>query len=702
MAGRAEQAEGKRDSAPLQRGGSLLWRVESEELVRPRPPSASTDSTDTAAPPPPPPRLSLVDRIAAPSAFMHQSLIFAAPLDAARLRSALAEALALFPSLACRATQDEVRCPQPCCGHPICSKFRFCVNTPGCTNAPTQGPATIPFELGAWSSLQTAQLQAQPPPGCLPAQPQDGDWRLCRPGAGARLAVGSSDVPLHRLVLQSPPQPAAALVDLGSELFGHLPFLGGDPGGPEATPLVEVALVALQGGGACLLGLRMSHLVGDFGSLRALMHHLAAAYSGRALDPSAAPAPGEPFVTALASAPPPPSSRPYNYLSKPPGFDVLLGRLASAPPLHGLTLYFPPERLAALKARAAAEAEQAARGDGSGDGSPAWVSTNDALMAWLWKALAAMPCRGGAVTAFNQALDMRGRLALPAAGATAAAQGQQQQQQPWLYGNLATSAYTNELDVAAMPLGAVALALRRTVVRCARGLGQGLGLPQGRPAVNAPRGTPTLPLLGSSAPSRRHLPHAPHACSAAEEFGPDVAQVAAAVAGGAEPSSFVILPFLRIVQASWFSPGVPGVTPCCWHPLSRPLPSLVSLPCFCQKPAARHPDGASCCVPGRPCAGGLRGPPAAPAGQPVRRRLGRGCRLWGAAASVGSHHLWSHDYQRWPRTAGHACRRRGPAGALVAAREGGGGAGCGGQSGGGGRGVTVAEQHSTCLHCQCR
>lgn len=39
----------------------------------------------------------------------------------------------------------------------------------------------------------------------------------------------------------------------------------------------------------------------------------------------------------------------------------------------------------------------------------------------------------------------------------------------WLYGNLATSAYTPPLDAPALPLGQVALELRRTVSRCGGG-----------------------------------------------------------------------------------------------------------------------------------------------------------------------------------------------------------------------------------------
>lgn len=63
------------------------------------------------------------------------------------------------------------------------------------------------------------------------------------------------------------------------------------------------------------------------------------------------------------------------------------------------------------------------------------------------------------MTAFNQGLDMRGRLPLPPGQAAPAALPR------WLYGNLATSAFTPDLDVSTMSLGAVARVLRRTVVR---------------------------------------------------------------------------------------------------------------------------------------------------------------------------------------------------------------------------------------------
>ena len=306
---------------------------------------------------------------------------------------------------------------------------------------------------------------------------QDGEWVLCQPGAGAVLTSGTSSASLKNLVLRPLP-PVAPLANLGGQLFGHLPDLPPDGAAAAAVPLLQVACVALEGGGGGgVLGLRLSHMIGDFGTLRALLHHLARAYSGRPLAPADLPVPAAALVEALASVPPPPGAQPWNYVPLLPRIGEMFGPLLAAPPLQGLVLHVPPARLAALKAAASSEAaaaaaaEAAAAGtDGGGGGGdapqPAWVSTNNALTAWLWRTLATLPCHRGEVSAFYQALGMRGRL--PAA----AYAGSQAPKPPrWIYGNLAGSAYTPEMDVAEMPLGAVALALRRTIHRC---LGSGV------------------------------------------------------------------------------------------------------------------------------------------------------------------------------------------------------------------------------------
>lgn len=81
----------------------LPWVAASEQMVHPSSSGGDGSGGGGAAP-----ALSLVDRIAAPTAFMHQALVFERMLDAARLQSALAEALTLLPTLACRATKDKV------------------------------------------------------------------------------------------------------------------------------------------------------------------------------------------------------------------------------------------------------------------------------------------------------------------------------------------------------------------------------------------------------------------------------------------------------------------------------------------------------------------------------------------------------------------------------------------------------------------
>ncbi len=246
---------------------------------------------------------------------------------------------------------------------------------------------------------------------------------LCQPGAGAALTLGTSTATLHSLAPRPLP-PIAPMADLGAELFGHLVGLPADSAAAAAVPLVQVALVALagDGSGGCVLGLRVSHLVADFGTLRALLHQLARVYNRQPLAPADVPAPAAPLVAALA-VPPPLGARPHNYLPFPSNIGEQLAAVRKLPPLQGLVLHVSPARLAKLKARAAADlaaaaaagaagaGTQAARGGGaaetsagqdSGEAEQLWVSTNDALMAWLWRTLAGLPCRRGAVVAFNQ------------------------------------------------------------------------------------------------------------------------------------------------------------------------------------------------------------------------------------------------------------------------------------------------------------
>lgn len=294
---------------------------------------------------------------------------------------------------------------------------------------------------------------------------------LIQPGVGAVLTIGTSTASLASLAPQPPPL-LAPLANLGSQLFGHLPDHLADDTSAAALPLLEVALVAVQGG--CILGLRVCHLVADFATVQGLLHHLARAYSGRPLTAMEVPVPATLLVDALEQLPPPPGvMQPCNYVPMPANIGEQLGALAAAPTLQGLRLHLPPARLAALKATAMTEAAAAAAAEAAGGEEdpgqqPAWVSTHDALIAWLWRMLASLPCHRGDVTAFSQPMDMRGRLAALAAEAyhsSGTGSGQGGQPPRWVYGNFAAGTLTPELDVAAMCLGEVALALRRTLVR---------------------------------------------------------------------------------------------------------------------------------------------------------------------------------------------------------------------------------------------
>ena len=364
---------------------------------------------------------------------------------------------------------------------------------------------------------------------------------MAAPGAGALLTLGTSAAALQRLA-PLPLPPLAPQADLGGELFGHLPptLPASDPAAAAATPLLQVALVSLASGGA-VLGLRVSHMVADFGTVRAVLHHLARAYSGRSPTDADVPAPAAPAIAALAAAslPLPAGFEPWNYRPLPPVVSTQFAALAAKPPLQALTLHVSAARLAALKEQAMAElAAAGSTADAAGDGQQgtcagAWVSSNDALMAWLWKALAALPCRRGAVTPFNLALDMRSRMQLPTAHPTLPR---------WVYGNLATSAFCPELDAAALPLGQVALALRQTVVRWdgwgSRSVGCG--------AAACPGGR--LSLAHALACGSFPRPCPPR--SDAGKFAGDVAYATQHAASGGSCSALAILPVLRILEAA--------------------------------------------------------------------------------------------------------------------------------------------------------
>eukprot|EP00879_Flechtneria_rotunda_P020299 GHRR01021347.1.p1 GENE.GHRR01021347.1~~GHRR01021347.1.p1 ORF type:complete len:459 (+),score=135.47 GHRR01021347.1:106-1482(+) len=397
----------------------LLWTEVETGLIGPKQP---TDHI---------PKLSVVDKIAAPSAFMHQALLYGNTLNPLQLCSAIAQVQTLMPTLSCRASKDP-----------------------------------------------------------------EGEWVLTSPDTGVAFTLGTSLATLQTLV-PTPTSTRSKYADIGFEVFSHLPNTLPDAADEAVNePLMHVALVTLADAG-CVLGLRLSHLVADFGTLRAVLHHMACVYSDKPLDQNP-PTPAEPVVSALAAAELPPDSQPWNYLPWPSNTAEQFSAVLQKPALRCIRYHVPPARLKALKVQALADLQQlsqsasirpnAARskaevaaaltaatstaastsaGNGAADAAGSttaaaeyrgmeWVSTNDAFMAHLWKTLASLPCRAGVVTAFNMALDMRSRLEIPEGIAPLG---------HWVYGNLATSAFCPALDVAAMSLGEVALELRRTIGR---------------------------------------------------------------------------------------------------------------------------------------------------------------------------------------------------------------------------------------------
>jgi hypothetical protein len=85
-------------AAPPSRCGlaAAEWTIDSEHDV-------GADSLPAV-----PPALSVVDRIASPRGYVTELLALAEPLDAGRLRAALARVVAQIPSLGCRAALDDV------------------------------------------------------------------------------------------------------------------------------------------------------------------------------------------------------------------------------------------------------------------------------------------------------------------------------------------------------------------------------------------------------------------------------------------------------------------------------------------------------------------------------------------------------------------------------------------------------------------
>ncbi|KAF6265152.1 hypothetical protein COO60DRAFT_1117786 [Scenedesmus sp. NREL 46B-D3] len=197
-------------------------------------------SDDGAATSHPQPPLSVLDALAAPTVFMQQALVFPKAIGAADLASALQLVLADFPALGYRLSQDQ--------------HGRLCLRPPahqavaGITLLQGTSPSTLQQLLQHGNGISSRRFADPTPPEHTPQQQQQ-------------------------------QQQLVALPELPAALFGHLPgaLLPAYLDDAELA-LVHVALVQLPGGG-CVLGLRMSHLLGDWSSARLLLCSIAAAYS---------------------------------------------------------------------------------------------------------------------------------------------------------------------------------------------------------------------------------------------------------------------------------------------------------------------------------------------------------------------------------------------------------------------------------------
>jgi hypothetical protein len=353
-------------------------------------------------------------------------------------------------------------------------------------------------------STQQIPLSAQTP---KPPKQQAGEWRLAVPPeiptAGAILSLGHSTLSLADVTGPLPSPARRHYVDYGLQIFNHLAdSMPKDNRKAAEVPLLYVSHYTLgsssgsSGGssGGSLLGIRISHMVADFGTVAAVIYHLAHAYStggssgGSSADtvnlPLPVPRPAGPAVAALAAAnlPPPAGSRVFNYVPASPEWWAEVGIPVLTRPLpKGLVYHVTPDRLAALKQRAhdelAALKEQGgddagSSGGGGGSSGSSWVSTHDALIAHVWIAINSIPSRRGSnPTPLTLGLDMRRRMDPAACGVSLEDQGA-------LYGNLATTLLVPAVDVARggpgggpMGVGAVARELRRALPRCVAVIG---------------------------------------------------------------------------------------------------------------------------------------------------------------------------------------------------------------------------------------
>jgi hypothetical protein len=297
--------------------------------------------------------------------------------------------------------------------------------------------------------------------------------------------------------------------ELSNALFGQLPgaLLPEYLDNAELS-LVHVALVQLTEGGT-VLGLRMSHLMGDWSSARLLLQSIAAAYSqiqatanaavtdsskgssSAELLPHAAQVftPAAPLLNKLVAAARqqlPTNFEPVRLKLQQPADAALFEKLAqlsnssceshtvtsdslgdisssSSGQPQRITYHVLPHRIQQLKHQALADIAAATRSNADADSSRACTSHN-VLLARLLQAFGSLPGRSGAPHDVAVSVDMRGKLPLQQQQQEALSV-QEQQQLSTAFGNLFASAILEDAVPETCSLGELVMQLRAAVDR---------------------------------------------------------------------------------------------------------------------------------------------------------------------------------------------------------------------------------------------
>lgn len=264
--------------------------------------------------------------------------------------------------------------------------------------------------------------------------------------------------------------------ELQDILFGHLPgSLLPTYKDDSNLALTHVALVGLRGSG-CILGCRMSHLLGDWSSFKLLIKSIAAAYSKLAAQQEQPQASGMSTTACeaanLVHAAPmlnqlvgearkqlPAGFHPVRFKLLEPQDEQMFSKLAAisssstgAP--RRLTYHVDPERIQQLKAEAAAAGSAA---PGVVTLTQPWCSTHNIILARVLQAFTILPLRQQMLHDVSVAVDMRKRVPEKYLS------GKQQQLQRSIGNFFASAIYEGCRGADGLPVWQLAMQLYRAV-----------------------------------------------------------------------------------------------------------------------------------------------------------------------------------------------------------------------------------------------